>query len=316
MKLSISKEAKVGLLTLLCGVILYVGFNFLKGIELFTDTNLYYAVYDKTEGLKISNPVVVNGLAVGRVSNIQLMQNRQNRVLLTLEINEEIILSDSTIAQFADLDMLGTKCIMLDLPAGSRVLQDGDTLRTGRKSGLIDSFKEAALPVMGSVDSTLLVIRQTLQTYKAMNGEIQQILRNTADASARANKYLADNQDRLSRITANLDQMSASMARQTDEQVKPLLQKSNQIADSVKAMQLAATATEMRQTVSELKQTMQAINRQEGTIGLLVKNDSLYHSMNKTLSDLDSLFIDLRKRPKRYVHFSLFGRKDKEEKKK
>ncbi|HEY8401520.1 MAG TPA: MlaD family protein, partial [Cytophagaceae bacterium] len=116
-----SKEVKVGLLALVAGVILYIGFNFLKGVDFFSPTKRYYVKYDNIDGLTVSNPVILNGLVVGRVNNITLIPKENYKVVVELEIDDELTLGDSTYALLANTDLLGGKSIVLDIGKVTRV---------------------------------------------------------------------------------------------------------------------------------------------------------------------------------------------------
>ena len=129
--MNISKEFKVGTLAVTSIVILYFGFNFLKGIDLFKNTNNYYALYDNIDGLTISNPVIINGLSVGRVSNIKILQNNGNLVIVEVSIESDLVLRSGTIARLVNTDFLGSKAIELILSDTSNITYlDGDTLKS------------------------------------------------------------------------------------------------------------------------------------------------------------------------------------------
>lgn len=133
--MNISKEAKVGILALVSFVILYLGFNYLKGSDLFSSTNKYIVVYDNVDGLVASNPVMLNGLSIGRVKSVDLMQDHQNKLLVVLEINNKIVVRSKTEAILADGGLLGGKMINLKMGSG-KPLEDGDTLLALKDVGI------------------------------------------------------------------------------------------------------------------------------------------------------------------------------------
>jgi phospholipid/cholesterol/gamma-HCH transport system substrate-binding protein len=306
----ITGEVKVGLLTLVCGLILYFGFNFLKGMDFFDPTTTYHVVYGKVEGLKVSNPVYVNGLSVGRVSGISILQSRGNQLLVSLDVQDDLKLGQGSLASLADDGLLGGKKIDLIIKSSDKILAEGDTLQAQTISGLTDQLAAKASPVMASLDTTLANLNRLIVEYQGMSSEVKKIMANTAQATGQASGIMADNRSQLAATMANVQKLTSSLT-ETEKSLKPLLGKVNTFADSLNALQLAGTVAKANQTVASLNQTLAAINKGQGSLGKLVYNDSLYANLNRTVVSLDSLFTDLKARPKRYVHFSLFGRKAK-----
>jgi phospholipid/cholesterol/gamma-HCH transport system substrate-binding protein len=306
----ITGEVKVGLLTLVCGLILYFGFNFLKGMDFFDPTTTYYVVYGKVEGLKVSNPVYVNGLSVGRVSSISILQSRGNQLLVSLDVQDGLKLGQGSLASLTDDGLLGGKKIDLIIKSGDQILAEGDTLQAQTISGLTDQLAAKASPVMASLDTTLVNLNRLIVEYQGMSTEVKKIMANTAQATGQASGIMADNRSQLAATMTNVQKLTSSLT-ETEKSLKPLLGKVNTFADSLNALQLAGTVAKASQTVASLNQTLAAINKGQGSLGKLVYNDSLYANLNRTVVSLDSLFTDLKARPKRYVHFSLFGRKAK-----
>jgi phospholipid/cholesterol/gamma-HCH transport system substrate-binding protein len=306
-----SGEIKVGLLTVVAGVILYFGFNYLRGIDFFDPTYTYYAVYDRVEGLKVSNQVYVNGLGVGRVANISILQKRGNKLLVTLDLRKDLVITDSTLAILADDGLLGSKKIDLKIRPGRRTLTDEDTLMPQKQGGMLESLMAKASPALGSLDQALINVNALLKEYQGMSAEIKKILANTNATMGNANGLVAENRTELAATLRNVEKLTASLNQASEASLKPILAKANTLADSLNALQLATTVNNLNQTIAQLQTTLADINKGQGTLGKLAKDDSLYVSLNRTVASLDSLFVDLKARPKRYVHFSLFGRKEK-----
>jgi phospholipid/cholesterol/gamma-HCH transport system substrate-binding protein len=310
----LSGETKVGLLALIAGVILYVGFNYLKGIDFFDPTTTYYVVYDRVDGLTVSNQVQINGMSVGRVAAVTILQDRGNKLLVTLDIQDDIILGKGSVAQLADNGLLGGKKIDLLVAFTDQKLNEGDTLIAKRESGMTEMLMEKAAPVMQQLDSTLLNINRLVKEYQGVSTEVRKILANTADASGQASGILAENRSKMAQIATNINKLSAQLV-ETEKSIKPLVSKMNTFADSLNAMQLASTVNNANRSLISLQKTIQSIEQGQGTLGKLIATDSLHTNLNRTLVSLDSLFIDLKARPKRYVHFSIFGKKDSAAKK-
>jgi phospholipid/cholesterol/gamma-HCH transport system substrate-binding protein len=144
-----------------------------------------------------------------------------------------------------------------------------------------------------------------------MSVEIKKILANANATAGNANGLIAENRTELAATLRNVEKLTASLNQASEASLKPMLAKANTLADSLNALQLASTVNNLNQTIAQLQTTLADINKGQGTLGKLAKDDSLYVSLNRTVASLDSLFVDLKARPKRYVHFSLFGRKGK-----
>ncbi len=308
--MTISKEFKVGLLAVVCFVLVYYGFHFLKGVDFFSPAHQYIVVYDKLDGLVESNPVQINGLNIGRVREIRIDPALSHRLLVTIDIDRSIDLNEKSVAYLSSLGVLGPKCITLEVNKGSRTLQKGDTILSGKVDDMMGMMTKKATPLLDSLDQIMGNVNGLLAEYKGMSVEIRKILVNTQNMTASFSGIAADNRQQIKTTMDNAAKISSSLA-ESQKKIEPLLTKMNTFADSLNALKLAATVNKANALVGELNKTMTAINTKKGSAGKLIYNDSLYNGLNKTLLSLDSLLVDFRKKPKRYVHFSLFGRKDK-----
>ncbi len=308
-----SKELKVGLLTLISGVILYFGVNFLKGYDFLSSTATYFVVYDKIDGLVPSNPVQINGMSVGKVIAMEILQSQGSKILVEFDLDKKIKLNQNSVAILKDNGLLGGKMIEIVVNQGQAINQD-DTVKASIDQGLIGMVTSKANPLMSSLDTTITSVNQLLAEYKGLSNSIKNILNNLESTTGNVNRLMVDNRQRIANITTNLDKLSTSLV-ETEKSIKPLLSKMNTIADSVNAMKLASTMQEARKSVENLNEMLNSMKQGE-TLTKLIGNDSVYVNLNKTIADLDKLLVDFREHPKRYVHFSVFGRKDKSEPKK
>ncbi len=305
--MKISKEVKVGLLALVSGSMLYLGFNFLKGIDFFSNAILYYAVYNKVDGLTVSNPVTLNGFVIGRVQSIDLLPKQKNKLLVTLEIEEDVQLGDSTVAVLANTDLLGAKSIVLHIGNSTKHYKPGDTLRSEVEKNITEILAEEAIPVVGHLDSTIIRINSIFDTR--LKGNIANMMDNFEATSLLLKRIATENQANLVGITGNLNALSGSLI-ETEKNLKPILSNLNTVSDSLKAMQLNKTINDLDKTINDVNKLVAQINAGKGTVGKLVKDDSLYVNLNKSAADLDKLLIDFKEHPGRYIHFSVFGKKD------
>lgn len=310
------KEVKVGLLGIVTFAIFYLGFNFLKGLDVFRTENEYFAYYSNVEGLQTSNPVMYNGVTIGRVVEVMPEQDR-NRVKVMLAIKREIVVNDNSVAILSDNGLLGGKMIKLLIQSGTP-LKDEGTLKSEIEGGLMSGLSERAAPVLKNADSLIVTLTSIVQQFDQTGVALKALIANANQTTNGVNAVVASNAKNLSAITANAATLTSNLNGLTtnlDVQIKPILQKTNTFADSLNAMRLGQTVAQLNSSVTSLQVMLKEINQGKGTIGKLATDDSLYVNLDKTAANLASLMADLQANPKRYVHFSLFGRKDKEKKK-
>jgi phospholipid/cholesterol/gamma-HCH transport system substrate-binding protein len=311
---TISKEAKVGLLALVSGVVLYLGFNFLKGSDFFSTSRRYFAIYDNIDGLTVSNAVMLNGMTVGKVQKITILPNRNNRLLVRIEVDSDINLNESSQAILATNGLLGDKIIRLQIGRGNRVLEKDDTLKASVEAGIASMMMQKAQPVLDNLDSLAITLNRTVGQFDSTGYLLKQTLANFKQSSAAINSLLANNRSSLNSTIANFNKLSASLA-DTEKGIKPLLGKMNNFADTLSRLRLNQAVVNANKSIAQLNAILTDIQAGKGTMGKLAKNDSLYTNLNRTTADLDRLLVDFRRNPKRYVHFSLFGSKEKPDKK-
>ena len=304
-QVKISKEFKVGLLAIVSIAVLYIGFNFLKGSNLFSPNNTYYAVYDNIDGLNVSNPILLNGFTVGRVSAIEILQQQGNKLLVSLDITNDQIVRTGTWA-IIESDLLGTKAIHLDSVDIGQPLKEGDTLNAMLHRGITEQLTSTAMPMVDKFEVTLLNLNTILANLANNEQNINSVIANFKQTS----DNLASGTAKLGAMSNKLDDLLEKL-NDPETGVAALVSKMNQLADTVNSLEMDALMTSTKSTIDELGTTLKTINEGEGNLNKLLKDDELYQNMTKTMEDLDKLFIDMRENPKRYVHFSVFGKKDK-----
>lgn len=310
--MKISQEVKVGLLAVVALLMLFFGFNFLKGSDFFSSNHKYTVIYDNIDGLTASNPVQINGLTVGQIRNIKILQDQGNKLLVTVEIKSGIRVTRGSRAVLADDGLLGGKLIRLGINPGAPELENGGQLLSAKESGLSALIKEKTLPVLNNVDSLTYQLNRVVGQFDQTGVVLNQTLR-SANAGVRT-LDLAINENRAGLRTTldNVNRLSSSLV-ETEKQLKPILAKADTFTDSLQGLQLKQTLGSVNKTVDNLQKILGAINDGQGSLGKLTSNDSLYRNVNATTASLEKLLTDLRENPKRYVHFSLFGKKDKTE---
>ena len=300
-----TKEVKLALTAIIATALAFIGINFLKGINVFEASNTYYVQFKNIGGLSISNAVYANGYPVGIVRTIDYDYSRTDNVIVGIELDDAMRVPDSTRAELEVELMGGVKMNLVLGPNPTKFLAQGDTLQGGMHVGslnkleaMIPSF-EKMLPTLDSImtninrltgDSALMA---TLQNTAVISGQL-------AETSVHLNKMLKNDlpgmMANFKNISKNMDKVSADLAK---ADLNETIQKVNNTLDEVS--KFGAIAEEI---TAKMKSS-------DNSLGLLLNDRAVYDNINHTIGSADSLLIDLKAHPKRYVHFSVFGRKDK-----
>jgi phospholipid/cholesterol/gamma-HCH transport system substrate-binding protein len=312
----VSKEIKVALLAIVALVALFVGFRFLRGSNVFSTDKTFYATYSSVDGLNQSAPIYLNGIQVGQVKSLELQPNAGNKVRVALDINKDVEVGDSTVA-FLNGALLGGKTIVLHQGRNTKVFNGGEEIKSFSAGSLTDAFQARALPVLGTVDSTLLRVNQFLSKEARLS--LQQTLVNAQGSTEALRNLLVANQRNINQITTNMAQLTRDL-NVTSRKFDRLANNLALITDTLKNTPLASTVRQMNATVAETQTTIRGLNQQltstKGSLGKLLNDDSLYVNLNATSASANDLLVDLKANPKRYVHFSVFGGGEKKTKKK
>jgi phospholipid/cholesterol/gamma-HCH transport system substrate-binding protein len=311
--MTISKETKVGILALISFVILYLGFNFLKGRDFFSAENKYTVIYDNVEGLTAANQVSVSGMKVGQVKKVELIAG--NKVQVTLAIRKDLPLPADTKAMLSSDGLLGGKLIRLEMGKSSKMLENEGVMLAGRETGISDLIKEKALPLLRNLDSLTFSLRIVTRSFESTGSSVNGLVKNTdrtvVTLGASLNSTIAENKINLAGITANMKSLSANLI-DTEKSLKPLIGKFSSIADSLSALKVSQALATTQKSLEGLQKIMAGIEAGQGSVGKLLKDDSLYTNLNRSVADLDKLLIDFRLAPRRYVNVSIFGKKTTE----
>lgn len=310
--MKISKEVKVGVLGILGLVLLYYGFNFLKGSDIFSSTKDYRLTFDDVQGLEVSNTVSFKGVVVGRVSEVTPDYDN-SKVNVIISLKKDVKVTDKSEIFLADDGLVGGKILNLKIHPG-KPLEAGSEIKTLVQPGLLGSVTEKLDPTLQKVDSLLSTLNVVAREFENSGEALKVLLASATQSTAGLNGIMASNSKNLNAITGNAAVLTADLNRvvkDLDRQLKPILTNATTFTDSLKVIQLASTIQSLNGTISEVQGLMRDINTGEGTLGKLTSNDSLYNNLNNTAESLNNLLVDFKESPRRYVHFSLFGKKDK-----
>lgn len=310
--MKLSAEAKVGLLAFVALTMLFFGFNYLKGTNIFKNSNQYAVIYDNVDGLTTSNPLLLNGLTVGRVSKIDLMPEQGNKLKVTFDVNKNVQITEGSRALLADGGLLGGKVIRLQLKPGTSLLPEGSLLQASNEQGISSLIKEKTLPVLNNVDSLTRRLNFVVSQFDQTGAILNQTLRGANTVTGTLNSALNENRSGIKAALANVNQLSRSLD-QTTRELSPVLTKTSTFADSLNSLQLRQTLNNANKSVDNLQKLLANIEKGQGSLGKLTTDDSLYVNVSRTAGSVNTLLNDFRENPKKYINvsFSIFGKKDK-----
>ena len=296
-----NKEVKIAIVAI-CGlVILFFGMNFLKGLNLFSSSNKYLISFKDISGLAASSPIYADGYKVGVVKSIIYDYNNTGGTMVEAEIDEKLRIPKGSSAEIVS-DMLGNVKVNLLLANNPRErVMPGETIQGGINDGALGQMKNMIPTVM-----------QILPKIDSIVTSVNLLLANPAIASSLQNVEtvtgnLTVTTRRLNSLLASLESSVPGMVTRTDS----ILHNANTLAKNLNQIDVAGTVARVDETLDNVEKFTEQLNNNQGTLGLLMRDPSLYNNLNSTMRSADSLLIDLKAHPKRYVHFSLFGRKDK-----
>ncbi len=306
--MKISREIKVAVLVILSIVLFYWGFVFLKGRNLFDNSNKLYAVYDNVAGLVVSAPVTINGLNIGKVNTIEMLPDGKMKVELVIT-NEQIQIAKSSIAQIMDSGLIGGREIaILNNFSDKNFVESGDTLKTSDKLGLTAELANQIGPVKDKVEILLENANKLIENLNAtLDASTQQKLKSAiaslevtmaefSQTSKSINGILADNKTKLSTTLSNFEKTSGNL---------------NSMTSSLEKADLGATVKKLEATLTSVNGMMTNLEQGKGSMGKLLSDDAMYNNLTKTSKELELLLQDLRLNPTRYVNVSVFGKKNK-----
>ena len=290
-------EVKIGLMGIVALVALYFGINFLKGINMFSSNEVYYISFSNTKGLTKNSPVFADGFKVGTVSDILYDYNHPGQVVVEISTDDDLRIPKGSSAQLDEAVLGGCTLNMLLATNLREAYQPGDTIQGSDVNGLMAKVG-GMVPQLEQVVSKVDTLVTTLNTLLS-NPNLPLILQNAELITESLNSSSAQ----LNTLLGNDIPKMAGTFTQAGENVVTLTDKMNQL-------DLKATLDNVNQTLSSVHNMMEQIQSPDGTLGKMMSDPELYDNLNHTVQSADSLVTDLKAHPKRYVHFSVFGKKE------
>jgi phospholipid/cholesterol/gamma-HCH transport system substrate-binding protein len=296
--MKLSKEFKVGLFMVIAITLLYFGFNFLKGSDFFSSSKKYYAIYENVDKLTPSNQVFLSGYAVGRVSKIEIQQEK-NRVLVELELDNDIkVYSASKVMLNGDL--LGSRWLQLNVVPGGRELQANDTIPSDVAKGLLDFLAENAEPVAATLQTTLKKVNVILDNLTINTQRLDTVFKGLQPTPRILNRTLTNAGNDINALSSSMKTVAGNL-NGTLEELKPTLANFRNISDSLKNAEISGTIKKAQASLAKLNETLNRLNKGDNTVSKLLTEDSLYVNMNKLMLSVDSLARHFNENPRDFL---------------
>lgn len=305
--MKLRRESQIGILFIVSLALFYWGINFLKGTNVFLGVANYFVLYENTSGLQVSHPVYINGVRVGRVKSISLLQEYHDKILVTLEIENQINIPEYSQAKLEDISILGGKKITLLLSSSQNFLENGDTLSPVIDKSISQFIVDKALPTLEHFDSTLFFFNKILSGFQDGGTEANRLLKRSNIGVEKGMLFLDTLRKKIVPILIQMDNTINSL-ESTKREADSMLIYSKTLIKSINAKEVGRLINNLNTTNENIQDLINKIGN-NGSLGKLIQEDSLYQNLNNTIHSLNTLLKDLEQNPKRYVHFSLFGRK-------
>jgi phospholipid/cholesterol/gamma-HCH transport system substrate-binding protein len=305
---NIPKEVWIGLFATMALTLLFIGINFLKGDDIFTGRNTYYSFLDDVKGLKAAAPVLYKGIKTGTVTEIELVPER-NAVLVTVEVSKRVSLPVGTRLRLVSTDLFDTKALQIEIGQDvSRTYQNRDTLPAEIAPSLIENLVGDLTPLKDKVEISLNNLNRILEAVE--DAKIRHSLSQLDEGSTNLNELIRESRAPVQKTLQDLQRLSEDL-RQDQPLLKASIQNFKSFSDSLSQIQLKQTVLQAEMALASTRQLMDRIQSDQGTLGKLMKDSSLYHNLQESTRSLNLLLTDLRQNPGRYVQVSVFGRKEK-----
>ncbi|MCH7785170.1 MAG: MCE family protein [Bacteroidetes bacterium] len=307
--MKLSKEVKTGILTLSSILLFIYGYSYIKGSDIFDSSRIFYVSYQNVEGLDNSARVTINGLAVGKVKSINLV-NKEGGLIVSFSVDREFNFSRNSIVRIYSSSLIGGKqlAIILDNETNN-IAKSGDTLKGEIEKGMLEvmtgglkPLEQKVLTTLSNLDSLVLNLTDVLDDETRLNLKesivnLNQTMNSFKEASGNLNSLIKTNKEKLNNTFANLEIASENFAK---------------LSDSLAQIETGKMVKDLENIISRFNSILEGIENGEGSIGKLLKDDKLYDNLEGASKQLELLLEDMKLHPKRYVHFSLFGKKSKE----
>lgn len=302
----ISRELKIGIYFIVTIIALYWGINFLKGKDIFGKVNTYYTVFDNVEGLQATSNVLMKGLKVGSVESIKFEEETQ-QFTVKMRVESKYNIPVNSIACLYSADIMGNKAIKIEVSHETTYLADNSKMMSKVDTDLPTTIVNELIPLKNKAENLIDELNKTFQsvnnvldtnTVRNLNHSVANLSGTLANVRSLSGS-LAGDKDKISSMLANIESITSNL-KNNNEKITNTINNFSSLSDSLANIKLAST-------VNQIEGILSLINSGNGTLGQLIRNDSLYTNLSNSLNGLDMLLRDLRENPKRYVNLSIFS---------
>ncbi len=320
----VSKEFKIGSIVIVSITLLVLGMNYLKGVNLFASQRKFSAVYSNIDGLGPSNPVILNGFKIGQVQKVGFHSSGNGSLVATFSVDQkELKIPSDTKARIISSDFFGSKAIELMIGASGMEAANGDTLDSEIQMGLAEAVRIELIPLKKKTDELIEGVDDILTNLKSVFADdatqglpkvfesLQRTMNNLESTTAALDGTIRENRSSLDGIFSNVLSITDNLEA-NNTKLSNIINNFNSISDSLAKIELAATIKKADKTLADVSSIMDKVNSGEGTLGMLINNDTLHTSLLETNKEVQFLINDLYMNPWKYVHVSIFGKKPEE----
>ncbi len=309
----ISYEVKVGITVLITIIVFIWLYNFLKGKNFLKSTAYYYTVYDKVGGLAESSPVEINGFKVGVVQSIGFLDAKSGKLLVAFSVNRDFVLPENTVAEIVPVSLLGGMKVQFVFGDGPGTYSEGDTIPGRLAESIIDKMETELLPVKDNISKLVLVIDSVISSINdVMNEDFKKDLGGTManlnSTTKNLDKIIGSKEKELKATLDNINNFTRMLADNSANMSNTISNLST-ISDTLAASDIYTSVSNLKAGLEQAALMMDNMNNGKGSAGQFLTNDTLYTNLTNSLESLNVLLQDMKANPKRYVHFSIFGKK-------
>ena len=302
----LSKEIKAAFFVLSTILLFIFGFNFLKGSSLLDKQKTIYAVYDEVDGLLVGANVMINGLSIGNVTELDFLPN-STKILVTIKVKDKLNFSSKSTASIYETGVLGGLAISID-PIFEResIVKTGDTLNSSVRPGLTELINRQIEPLSRQLQSTITSVdsiftgasnvlnRQTQEEIKESINVLTSAIKAINNSSIIIEKTLTDKNTQINNTIDNFEKISSNLS---------------EVSNELNSFELSSLLSNLEVSVDGISSIVNKLDSDKSTIGKLINEDEVYNNLNSSIESLNFLISDIKENPKKYVHFSVFGRK-------
>lgn len=311
----LSNEVRIGIIALVTIAAFIWLYNFLKGSELFTSSDSYYIIYNEISGLEESSPVEINGYQAGIVQNIKYINDGTGRLAVTITIDKDYDLPLGTQAEITTATLIAGMKIILRFGEGPGIYNNHDTIEGYVAASIIDRLGESLSPLEGNLKNIVIKLDSVVTGLNALitpqfTADIQSTVSNVNGITSNFREISEKEKGTLMAAIEDMRKFTGMLSANSSA-MDATLKNLSAVSDTLANSNLSASLASLKGSLASLDTLLRGISGGEGTAGKLATDDSLYINLSNSLNSLDLLLQDMKDHPKKYVHFSVFGRKDK-----